>query len=88
MRERNVRLPAGEWIDLWRSADVTADGEIVPRRAVVLPGGRAHMVPAPLHEIPVLVRAGARIPLLPATVRSLYRGLPTDRVILTWNPEI
>jgi hypothetical protein len=45
-REREVRLPDGEWVDLWRDR--------------VLTGGRSHTLPAPLEEIPILVRPGAR----------------------------
>src|SRR4029077_21129438 len=85
VRERIVRLPAGDWIDLWRSAQVTEAGDILPRDPVVLSGGRSHVIPAPLDEIPVLVRAGATISLLPATVRTLYRRLPVERVTLGWG---
>ena len=84
-RERTVRLPAGEWIDLWRSVTVGGDGAITRRDAVVLAGGRSHVLPAPLDEIPVLLRAGARIQLLPASVRSLYGRLPNHREVLGWN---
>jgi hypothetical protein len=42
----------------------------------VLRGRRAHTLPAPLVDLPLLVRAGAVIPLLPADVDTLapYRG--------------
>jgi alpha-glucosidase (family GH31 glycosyl hydrolase) len=60
-RERSIRLPAGRWIDLWRSVDVAADGSMSLRSANVLEGGRAHLLPAPLEEIPLLMREGARI---------------------------
>ena len=86
-RERIVRLPAGEWIDLWRSVTVGGDGAITRQDAVVLAGGRSHVLPAPLDEIPVLLRAGARIQLLPASVRSLYGRLPNDREVLGWNSD-
>jgi hypothetical protein len=68
--ERRVELPAGEWVDLWRSADpgLTLSS---PR---LLEGGRAVTLPAPLDELPLLVRAGAILPLLPDTVDTLYRA--------------
>jgi alpha-glucosidase len=62
MRRRSVRLPAGEWVDLWRSVTVAQDGSLQPKQPVVLRGARDLVLPAPLKEIPVLVRAGARIP--------------------------
>ncbi|GAA4010804.1 glycoside hydrolase family 31 protein [Hymenobacter fastidiosus] len=48
-RRRNVVLPAGNWIDFYSNA--------------TLPGGRTAGVPAPLARIPLLVRAGAFLPL-------------------------
>jgi alpha-glucosidase (family GH31 glycosyl hydrolase) len=60
-RERAVRLPAGDWIDLWRSVIVGEDGEIARCTPTVLQGGRTHVLPAPLEEIPILVRAEAEI---------------------------
>jgi alpha-glucosidase len=86
-RKRTVRLPAGEWIDLWRSVGVDATGAIIKRDPVVLAGARNHVIPAPLDEIPVLMRAGARIRLLPASVRSLYDQLPTDYESLGWDVD-
>ena len=42
----------------------------------MLRGGRYHTLPAPLDRLPLLVRSGAVIPLLPADVDTLapYRG--------------
>jgi hypothetical protein len=37
----------------------------------VLRGGRAHVLPAPEDELPLLVRAGAVLPLLPEDVDTL-----------------
>jgi len=61
-RKRSIRLPAGEWLDLWRSVSVADDGSLHPKSPVVLRGGRSVMFPAPLKEIPVLVRAGGKVP--------------------------
>ncbi len=70
--EREVQLPAGGWVDLWRAARYdSATGGLQLRRADVLPGGRAVTVPAPLDELPLLVRAGAVLPLLPPDVDTL-----------------
>jgi alpha-glucosidase (family GH31 glycosyl hydrolase) len=64
-RKRTVRLPAGDWVDLWRSVEVAEDGTMQSRRTKLLKGGRQHVLPAPLKEIPILVRAGARVPGIP-----------------------
>lgn len=42
---REVRLPPGDWVDLWSGS--------------VLPGDRVFQAPAPLDLIPVFVRAGS-----------------------------
>ena len=65
-------LPRGRWIDLWRSA-VYRDrsGGIALRRAKAVRGGREVTVPAPLTELPLLVRAGAVLALLPPKVDTL-----------------
>ncbi|RAK65111.1 TIM-barrel domain-containing protein [Hymenobacter edaphi] len=59
-RRRNVVLPAGTWIDFDSHE--------------TLPGGQTVGRPAPLHHLPLLVRAGAFVPLTryrPST--ALYR---------------
>ncbi len=68
---KRVYLPEGRWIDLWRSADVRPDGSLALKAPVVLEGGREHTIPAPADELPLLVRQGAVIPLLPADVQTL-----------------
>ena len=76
-RRRRLYAPRGRWIDLWASARyVRRDGSLRLRRARVLRGGRYHTLPAPLDRLPLLVRSGAVIPLLPADVDTLapYRG--------------
>jgi alpha-glucosidase (family GH31 glycosyl hydrolase) len=71
-RRRTAYLPAGRWIDLWRSASYgERDGSLRLRDVQVLAGGRARTVPAPLVELPVFVRAGAILPLLPPDVDTL-----------------
>jgi alpha-D-xyloside xylohydrolase len=79
---RTAYLPAGRWIDLWRSATYRGRrGDIALRRARVLRGGREATVPAPLAELPLFVRAGAVIPMLSPGVDTLAGyGRKTRRV--------
>jgi alpha-glucosidase (family GH31 glycosyl hydrolase) len=71
-RLRSLHLPPGRWIDLWRSAAyVPSDGSLRLGRSRVLRGGRATELAAPLEELPLLVRAGALLPLLPPDVDTL-----------------
>ena len=71
--QRELYLPRGRWVNLWRAATVAADGSLKLRRARALAGGRALTVKAPLEELPLFVRAGAVLPLLPADVDTLTR---------------
>jgi alpha-glucosidase (family GH31 glycosyl hydrolase) len=71
-RRRSVYLPAGSWVDLWRSARYRSrDGGLRLGRARVLRGGRNVTLPAPLAELPLLARAGTLLPLLPPDVDTL-----------------
>jgi alpha-glucosidase (family GH31 glycosyl hydrolase) len=71
-RERELYLPPGRWIDLWRAmAYDPARGSLRLGRATALGGGRDVKVPAPLDELPLMARAGAIIPLLPSDVDTL-----------------
>ncbi len=71
-RRKGVYLPRGRWIDLWRSARYKRrEGALDLRRARVLRGGRNVNLPAPLTELPLLVRAGAVLPLLSPDVDTL-----------------
>lgn len=71
--ERELYLPPGRWIEWWRAVDyVEATGDFVLKASpTVIEGGRSITVNAPRAEIPIFVRAGARIPLLPADVDTL-----------------
>jgi alpha-glucosidase len=69
--DRSLYLPAGRWVDLWRSATVAKNGSLVLGAPKVLPGTANATIPAPLAELPLLVRAGAVLPLLPADVDTL-----------------
>lgn len=59
---RRLYLPPGRWIDLWRSADA---GLRDLQRPEVLRGGREVTVPAPLGQLPMFVRSGSELELLP-----------------------
>ncbi len=69
---RTLYVPAGRWVDLWRSVDfVQRDGSLRIARATTVTGGREHTLPAPLDELPLLARAGTILPLLPPDVDTL-----------------
>jgi alpha-glucosidase len=80
---RELYLPRGDWVDLWRAgAWDSAAGSFVLGTASVLTGGRSIVVPAPLDELPILVRAGAVLPLLPPDVDTLAgRGDPAQGLV-------
>jgi alpha-glucosidase len=70
--QRDVYLPGGRWIDFWRALSYQqGNGALRLRRAATLNGGRSVSVPAPIDELPLMVRAGAILPLLPPTVQTL-----------------
>jgi alpha-glucosidase (family GH31 glycosyl hydrolase) len=70
--ERELYLPRGHWVDLWRSAAYDdRKGGLRLGRARLLAGPREAELPAPLEELPLLVRAGAVLPLLPPDVDTL-----------------
>jgi alpha-glucosidase (family GH31 glycosyl hydrolase) len=70
--EREVYLPAGRWVDLWRSATFREHaGQLRLGEASVLSGGTDVTVPAPLSELPLFVRSGSVLPLLRHDVDTL-----------------
>ena len=70
---REAYLPAGAWIDFWRAVafDSARRRARARRRRSSIAGGRPSHVPAPLDELPLLVRAGAVLALLPPDVDTL-----------------
>jgi alpha-glucosidase (family GH31 glycosyl hydrolase) len=69
---REVYLPAGGWVDFWRAVTFdSADGGFVQGSAEVLAGGGLVTLPAPLEELPLLVRAGAVLAMLSPDVDTL-----------------
>jgi hypothetical protein len=70
--QRELYVPSGRWVDFNRSVDYVArDGSLRMNRASTLAGGRDHTLDAPLDQLPLLARAGAILPLLPADVDTL-----------------
>jgi alpha-glucosidase (family GH31 glycosyl hydrolase) len=71
-RERDVYLPKGRWIDVWRSVRYSErSGGLRLGEPRTLTGRRTVQLPAPLEELPLLARAGAVLPLLPPSVDTL-----------------
>jgi alpha-glucosidase (family GH31 glycosyl hydrolase) len=85
---RDVWLPPGRWVDLWDLlAYDEASGELRsdPAGFTALAGGRTLRVDAPLDRVPVFVRAGACLPLLPGDVDTLVTdaGFEHDADVVT-----
>ena len=71
-RTRDVYLPRGAWVDLWRAVAYEGrSGGLRLGHGSARPGEREVTVPAPVDELPLHVRAGAVLPLLDASVDTL-----------------
>lgn len=72
-RARALYLPPGEWMNFWDATTYDeSTGAFTSRPgAPVLSGGRVIAVDAPLDRIPLFVRAGTCLPVLPADVDTL-----------------
>jgi hypothetical protein len=70
---KDVRVPRGKWVDFWRNVRFReSDGAFVPSApASLVQGGRTTTLPAPIEELPLLVKAGAIVPMLPADIDTL-----------------
>ena len=70
---RTLYLPPGEWLNFWDAAtyDEGTGRFDVASGAEPISGGHVITVDAPLEEIPLFVRAGACLLLLPAEVDTL-----------------
>ncbi|MBO0845667.1 MAG: glycoside hydrolase family 31 protein, partial [Nocardioides sp.] len=68
---RPVYLPGGHWLELARAWQLRNDGRFGLRSTEVLGGHRSVTARAPLGTIPLFLRAGAVIPLLPRSVDTL-----------------
>ena len=69
---RDVYLPAGAWVDLWRAVTYEPlSGGLVLGAAGTIDGAQSVSAPAPADEIPIFARAGTVLPLLPPDVDTL-----------------
>ncbi len=69
---RSVYVPPGRWVDFWRTVAYNAGpGSLRLGRADPFRGGGQRTIPAPLGELPMLIRAGAVLALLPSHVDTL-----------------
>lgn len=72
LRERRVFLPPGRWMDWWSATRFDdRDGAYRLRAQRPFRGGGYRTVPAPIGRPPLMVRAGAILPLLPADIDTL-----------------
>jgi len=91
--QRDVWLPPGKWVDFWDlfSYD-SASGELRPNPAgpAVIDGDRVVHAAAPLDRIPLYMKAGACLPLLPADVDTLVsdNGFAHDADVVTLAERI
>ncbi len=87
--ERELYLPAGRWVDFWQSMryEETTGEFSIKDPVVILDGSRSVTVPAPVGEIPLFVRAGAHIPVLPPDVFTLAEH-GTDPTIVHLSDRI
>ena len=69
--KRRLYLPAGRWIELWRSARLTYNTALRPTTALVHQGPAEITVDAPQQEIPMFARAGTLLPMLDPGVQTL-----------------
>jgi hypothetical protein len=71
-RSASVPLPPGSWLNFWRAVSYRkSDGSFHVRPATTLTGGRNVRVAAPLNQIPLFIRAGSILPLIPPDVATL-----------------
>ncbi|MFL5822279.1 MAG: glycoside hydrolase family 31 protein [Solirubrobacteraceae bacterium] len=71
-RSASVPLPKGSWLNFWRAVSYrTGDGSFHVRPAHMIRGDTSPKVAAPLNQIPLFIRAGALLPLIPPDVATL-----------------
>ena len=72
-RNRDVWLPPGQWVNFWQATtynDATGSYDAKPGQSVI-EGGRVIHDDAPLGQIPLFVKAGTCITMLPPDVQTL-----------------
>lgn len=79
---RRVYLPRGQWLELARTWRLRGDGRLSLGAGEVVDGRRTVRATAPLGTIPLYLRAGAVVPMLPRTVDTLseYDGAGIERL--------
>lgn len=79
---RRVYLPAGRWIELARTWKLRDSGRLTLGEAAIVDGRRSVRAAAPLGTIPLYLRAGSVVPMLPSTVDTLsqYDGRGVERL--------
>ena len=73
-RERTVYLPAGErWVNFWDAVEYDVETGAYRRTGpvTIYDGGQYVTVEAPLDEIPLFVRTGTNLTLLPPDVDTI-----------------
>jgi alpha-glucosidase (family GH31 glycosyl hydrolase) len=71
-RSARLPLPPGRWLDFWRAVSYRkSDGSFHVRSAGTIRGDTTVTVTAPLNQIPLFIRAGALLPLIPPDVATL-----------------
>jgi len=79
--QRSLYLPGGKWIDFWRALRYAdRDGSFSLGRTKLLKGARSVTVAAPIEQLPLMVRAGAILPLLPANTQTLSQYASSSTV--------
>ena len=84
---RDVWLPPGKWVNFWDATtydDATGAYDAAPGQTVI-EGGRVVHVAAPLHRVPLFVKAGTCLRLLPPDVQTLTNasGFAGDASVVT-----
>jgi alpha-glucosidase (family GH31 glycosyl hydrolase) len=78
--ERELYLPRGRWVEFWDAISYKQrSGDLALGKARLVRGTRTRTVDASLDELPLMVRAGALLPLLPADVDTLANRYADDR---------
>jgi hypothetical protein len=72
LTERELYLPGGRWVEFWDAiAYKQKSGDLALGKARLVRGKRSRTVSAEADELPLMVRAGALLPVLPADVDTL-----------------
>ena len=80
-RARAFYLPPGRWADFSNAVGYKpGPGDFRLRRARLVNGGRDIRVPAPLDRLPLMIRAGALLPMLPEGTDTLADRHDTPRL--------